>query len=337
MTLGSSYILKLTNEINYPTDTYKEFKSIVSEIEDLYPGIDKWFNKKVIPGISEGSRYAFLVMHQGKAIAETIIKPGQHSKLCSMKIKSSFQNQSLGPILFAEIAKTLENFSETIHFTAPESLVYEREGLFKRLGFICEGRSNKIYRKGEDEFVFKASVSDFKKRALYLLNDSLNNTNIKKHQNCPIIMSIRAEHAYHIVKKRKTVEIRKRFSNNTLGSTIFIYATKPTGSVIGEAKIYDIKEGNPIDIWNNYHDKIGCTYEQYQNYCGNQTNIKAIILDEVIEYSTPLPWVLFSTTFNAPKRPPQSYEFFKPTGFTQNLNQKLEDDPQLYIPFLSSY
>src|SRR6266542_4394737 len=158
---ASSYLLKLTNETQHSHEVFKEFKNIVSEIDSLYPGIDNWFDKKVIPGINNGKRHAFLMMHNGRAIAETIVKFGNDSKLCSMRIKPSFQNYSLGILLFAEVAKALGNKSHSVHFTAPESLTLQRKGLFRRLGFRCIGKSSRIYRKGEDEFVFHASTVEF--------------------------------------------------------------------------------------------------------------------------------------------------------------------------------
>lgn len=329
---GPSSILQITNKSRFSEYTFNQFKSIVSGIEDLYPGIDKWYDKKVIPGISEGSRYAFLAMHQGKVIAETIIKPGIDNKLCSMKILPAFQNQSLGSLLFLEIARTIDDNTKYIHFTAPESLSYEKEGLFNRLGFVCLGRADKMYRKGEDELVFKANIVDFKRNAFSLFNYQLMQKNIVNN-NFPIVMSIKERFALDIMRKKKTIEIRKRFSEKAVGSTIFLYATLPNGCVVGQAKVFEVKEGHPEDIWNCYNEKLGCNYQDYINYCGNQSKIKAIILEEIIEYSNPIPWNIFSTTVNAPKRPPQSYEFLKPRNDKHSSTITLQENNQLNFSF----
>lgn len=329
----NSRVLKISNQSNFSENTLNQFKTIVSGIEDIYPGIDKWYNKKVIPGISEGSRFAFLVMHEGDVIAETIIKPGNDNKLCSMKILPSFQNKSLGTLLFSEIAKTLNDNTEFIHFTAPESLSYEKEGLFNRLGFQCLGKSNKMYRKGEDELVFRARVTNFKRNAINLFNYHLMEKNIGNNF-LPIVMSIKPEYATKIIKKNKTIEIRKKFSEKAIGSTIFLYATMPNGCVVGQAKICDVKEGQPEYIWENYSDRLGCSYDDYFLYCGNHEKIKAIILDDIIEFKNPIPWNIFCSTVNASKRPPQSYEFLKTSDFNKNsLQSHLIEDPQIHIPF----
>src|SRR6267378_1490486 len=151
---GSYYILRLTNEVCYPKATLEGFRQLVDESEDLYPGIDIWFRSKVVTGINEGVRYAFLVIHEGRPVAAAIVKPGADTKLCSMRIKPAYQKKAIGPILFAHIAEMLNHSIEQIHFTAPESLVVERKGLFQRLGFVNVGKARRVYRPGEEEFVF---------------------------------------------------------------------------------------------------------------------------------------------------------------------------------------
>lgn len=329
---GSFYILKLTNEISYPKETIDGFKELVNQSEIFYPGIDKWFDKKVMPGIHEGSRYAFLVFHKGRSIGEAIVKPGKDSKLCSLRLEPDYQKKSVGTLLFSEVAKTLKPYSDFVHFTAPESLVLEKGGFFNSLGFNFVGKANKIYRKGEDELVFRTEALNFKRCSNFFLNESNEYYDVNINIGHPIIMSIKPKYAFEIINNKKTVEIRRKFSKELRGTTVFLYASHPQRSVLGEAIISDIQEGNPLEIWSNFKDKIGCSYNEYVEYCKGLNSIKAIFFEEITPYSNPLPWSVFSTAFNAPLKPPQSYQFLKPSGFLSKSSLlRTIDDYQLSI------
>lgn len=326
---GSYYLLQLTNEISYPKETLEGFKELVNESEDLYPGIDLWFSNKVIPGIKEGIRYAYLVMHEGKPVAEAIVKKGADVKLCSMRIKPAYQRKAIGPILFAHIAKMISQTSELIHFTAPESLVVERNGLFNRLGFVNVGKSKRTYRPGEDEFVFRADCHNFKHRANRLLSLSKEEQSNINFQSNSIVLSVWPKYAHQILTYKKTIELRKRFSKNLVGATVFLYATRPTQAVVGEAIISAIVEGKPKEIWSIFKEKLGCSHQEYWNYCVGSKKITAILLEEISPYPDPLPWSVFSTAFNAPIRPPQSYQFLKPSGFSHSSQYRINlPDPE---------
>ena len=319
------YLLKLTNEVNYSQKIFDGFRDVVSESEDIYPGIDLWFKHKVVPGIKQGERFAYLIMNEGKAIAETIIKKDIDTKLCSMRITPEYQNIHLGPVLFEQIAKSIDWYSETIHFTAPESLAFERNGLFEKLGFFIECKSKKSYRKGEEEFVFKASTKNFKQRAFELVeNNSFNFFNNPRSYDS-MVMSIKPKYAELILNNKKSIEIRTKFSKNCEGITMFIYASKPVQCIIGEARISSVVKEKPEIIWDLYNEKIGCTQHEYNSYCKRTNKVNALVLDDIRPYANPIPWATFATTFNAPLKPPQSYQFLKPSGFIPEETLVSED------------
>jgi predicted transcriptional regulator/N-acetylglutamate synthase-like GNAT family acetyltransferase len=325
---GNYYIIKLTNEISYSQETLNEFKVLIGESEDLYPGIEGWFDKKVMPGIKTGIRYAYLVMHEGKAVAEAIVKRGEKTKICSLRIRPAYQNKSIGPFLFAEIASQIEKMTTHIHFTAPESLVVEREGMFERLGFINIGKASKIYRADEDELVFRGERENFKRRALqlHLLSketETVSKINNKEIEKKSLVMSIQPKYAKRIISKKKKVEIRRRFSAKLVGSTVFIYASMPIRAIVGESTISSIIHARPREIWEGFNEQIGCSRNEFNEYCRGEKTVYAIVLDELLPYPDPLPWSVFSAAFDAPIRPPQSYQFLKPTGLSQAKSFKI--------------
>jgi predicted transcriptional regulator len=315
---GSLYLLKLTNEVSYPDSTIREFRDLVEESEDLYPGIGEWFGKKVQPGINDGSRYAFLVMHKGKSIAEAIVKRGTDAKLCSLRIREKFQNQAIGPILFNEVANTLSRKTKQIHFTAPESLVYEREDLFNILGFINKGKVKRKYRSGNDEFAFEANTMNFISKTSSLYTTLFENPQ-EPINNSPIVMSIHPKHLLKILNGEKNIELRRLFSNKLVGTTIFLYATSPVKKVVGEANVSLVIEESPKFIWNNYNTQLGCTYEDLKKYSLGKKKINAIVLDNIVRYHQPISWDVFTTAFGAPMKPPQNYSFLTPFGFNSSI------------------
>jgi predicted transcriptional regulator len=327
---GSYYVVRLTNEVSYPAPTIAGFRDLVLESEDLYPGIDLWFERKVIPGIKEGRRYAYLVMQEGKAVAEAIVKRGGDTKLCSMRIRPNYQNKAIGPFLFDQIAALLDDSVKQVHFTAPESLVAEREGLFQTLGFSNMGKASKIYRVGEDELVFKADARSFKKRAARLHIEIQEHwASEQRHSSLdetdPIVLSIHPGYAKMVVTHKKTVEIRRRFSKKLVGSCVFLYATKPLQAVVGEARISAVEEGKPRDIWGTFKDQMGCSKSDFAEYCRGNRRVYAVQLEQLIPYPDPLPWAVFSAAFDAPIKPPQSYQFLRPAGFAPAQKYKTLD------------
>jgi predicted transcriptional regulator/N-acetylglutamate synthase-like GNAT family acetyltransferase len=320
---GSYYLVKLTNEVSYPQSTVEGIRNLVAESDDLYPGIEVWFQHKVIPGIREGRRYAYLVMHEGKAIAEAIVKRASDTKICSMRIRPAYQNKAIGTILFAQIASLLEESSTQVHFTAPESLVEEREGMFQALGFMNVGRALKRYRVGQEEFVFRGERNNFRRRAVRLLAESEEAKATEEQDVGPIVLSVKPKFAQKIISHKKTVEVRRKFSKKIVGSTVFIYATKPQQSVVGEATVASVIEGSPREIWEIYRGQLGCTRQEYDDYCKGIRFVNAVVFKEVFPYADPLPWNVFTAAFDALIKPPQSYQFLRPSGFTSAGNYRL--------------
>ena len=193
------------------------------------------------------------------------------------------------PFLFAEIASVLDSSTEKVHFTAPESLVAERAGMFERLGFQNVGKASKIYRPGEDELVFRGEVENFKRRAIRLHLLSKENEVVTSNQNAntekkSIVMSVRPKYAKKIISRKKKIEIRKKFSEKLVGSTVFIYASMPIQAIVGESIIASIIHARPREIWEGFNEQIGCSRNEFNEYCRGERTVYAIVLDELLPY-----------------------------------------------------
>jgi predicted transcriptional regulator/ribosomal protein S18 acetylase RimI-like enzyme len=300
-------LIRLSDESNLPESALSSFGDLVLGSEDLYPGIDKWFQKKVIPGIRDGKRIAFILFHEGKAIAQTILKFGSTTKMCSMRVDPAYQGRGIGPFLFAQIALELDNSVKRIMFTAPESLVEERSGLFDDLGFAFAGKSRIRYRAGQDELVFQAPVFLFKRQTISLVSKKTAGPNLK--DAVPgILLSIKSEYANRILSGEKCIEFRRRFSQEAKGCIALLYATQPVGKVVGDAVVKDVVTDEPDKIWRQFHSFAGTRKDEFDAYCKGTDKVSALILAQVSKYPHPFDWNSVVHAFEGMQRPPQSYQ-----------------------------
>lgn len=305
---GSKLALaKVTDASIISEAAFRSFSDLLLESENLYPGIDVWLKKKVIPGLQQGRRVAYILYHEGKAIAESIVKFGVNSKMCSMRVDPDYQGKGIGPFLFAQIAREIDYSVKSLHFTAPESLVHERKGLFDDLGFVLQGKSRRRYRVGEDELVFKGSASEFKKKSLELIAKKISK-NIVGGFRPGVLISIQPVNIYKILSGEKTVELRRKFSADNKGSIALLYATKPIGEVLGDALINDVVVDNPEKIWKTFHSFIGCNRQEFDEYAKGARTLSAILLSQVSQYPHPFEWNKVMEAFVGISKPPQSHQ-----------------------------
>lgn len=92
------------------------------------------------------------------------------------------------------------------------------------------------------------------------------------------IISIHRGHAEAILTGRKTVELRRRFPEVPLGTRLWIYATRPTGAILGFAKIHDVDRGSPPRIWNKHRDGAAIDRSAFQKYFEGAEEAIAILL-----------------------------------------------------------
>jgi predicted transcriptional regulator len=82
-----------------------------------------------------------------------------------------------------------------------------------------------------------------------------------------VIFSIKPKYAEEIMTGRKTVELRRRFSNvAVIGARAFIYSSSPVKEMIGYATISDVR-CLPIDkIWEIYGQEARISRVDFDHY-----------------------------------------------------------------------
>lgn len=85
-----------------------------------------------------------------------------------------------------------------------------------------------------------------------------------------VIFSIKPKYADQIMAGTKTVELRRRFTNEApIGARAFIYSSTPTKAMVGYATIADVRRLRTEEIWEQYADEMGVSRSEFDQYfCG---------------------------------------------------------------------
>jgi GNAT superfamily N-acetyltransferase len=131
--------------------------SYLSHLEVLYPGFQQWYWKKVVPGLLDGSRRAF-VEDDGRITGIVIAKfTRSERKLCTVWVDSNQAGRGIGRALMEEAMAWLCTTHPLI--TVPEERVPEFNALFDRWRFSLNQVVPSLYRPGFQEYVFNGTIA----------------------------------------------------------------------------------------------------------------------------------------------------------------------------------
>jgi predicted transcriptional regulator len=281
---------------------------MIEECEDLYPGIDGWFKRKVSPDIEKGKRSAILIYSGEDPVASAVIRKGDQAKLCSMRITPGNQHSWLGHYMMSLVALDLRHQANSIHFTLPESMWEEYGEFFAKYGFICHGEAGHQYRLFDEELACSAPYQSVFQKVLSELHDVLVQMQLPKEKPLPeLLMSIKPLFVDRILEGKKTVEIRTEFPVRWKGARVVFYASDPRQELAGEGVIEDVTIDTPTNIWERFGLSIGCTRDEYLGYCGPHLRVSALKFKDVIPYLNRVPRSQLEVLMDEDLRPPVSY------------------------------
>lgn len=283
-------------------------RNLISANENMYPGIDRWFSKKVLAGLRSGERKAYLAFQDEKPIAAAILKFGVSTKLCHLWINEEHREFSLGQLLLTQMTLDALDRAEEIHFTLPETLWASKKGFFRSFGFMRAKRTSLQYRKAEAELACSAPVSTVYSAVMKKVSGLLKRLSLSKFPGQPdLVMSVRPSFAEKILNGSKPIEIRKHFPDKWANHEIALYATKPVGSLVGKAEVESVTRGQPAEIWSCFESKLGCSKLDFDAYVGDAEEIAAIRLRNVCAYHHPVRLDKMASLLGEALIPPQSY------------------------------
>ncbi len=306
-------IVKFGGEYFPKDDELDHLKKMIEECEDLYPGIDIWFKKKVSSDLITGERQAILIYSNDKPIGSAILRKGDNAKLCSMRVVESFQKDGIGSLLMALIGLELRrNKIKDIHFTIPENIWDSNIPFFEDYGFQNHGEAENQYRLFFKEFACSSNFSNVWNQVMETLPNLLLDSQLNEEHPLPeILLSLHPRYAEKILSGEKTVEIRRGFPSKWKGSLVTFYATSPQQELVGEAVISNVESNTPDYIWQKYERDIGCSHEEYKIYCNGKAKISALKFNHVIPYRNRTSRVHLEMILDRDLRPPQSYNIVR--------------------------
>ena len=98
------------------------------------------------------------------------------------------------------------------------------------------------------------------------------------------LFSIRPQFAQAILRGEKKFEFRTKACKRKL-TTMFIYATKPIGMVIGEVSIETVISEEPEELWKLTHNAAGISKSEFDQYFREREKAYAYKLRNPIAYN----------------------------------------------------
>lgn len=80
------------------------------------------------------------------------------------------------------------------------------------------------------------------------------------------IISIYSDYANAILAGTKTIELRRRVPDLAIGTRLWIYATQPTGAIVGYVTIEKITRAAPGTLWKTHHAGTGIEHGAFKAY-----------------------------------------------------------------------
>lgn len=302
-------IVRLTpNDAKGDSDHLGIFRDLVLDNEDMYPGIDKWYSNKVVPGIASTDRTALIGYIDETPIVSAVVKKGLDTKFCHLKIHDGFRDNHLGEVFFILMAMEVRHSAKQIHFTLPSSLWTEQSEFFKSFGFEEAIKAGHQYRLFDEELRCSAPFKTVWNAVLSKLPKLRQNFTIDGRSMADnLVMSIKPQFAESIMNGNKKVEIRRVFSKKWQGSRVSLYASAPISSLIGSATILRVTESKPEEIWEHYNVDLGCTRDDFIEYIDTADEVFAIELNDIQPFTANIPLSQINSLLGSELKAPQSY------------------------------
>lgn len=126
------------------TDQERRALAFLLPLSADYPGIDRWFELKVVPGLRSGSRYLLQMERDGVLVGLGIAKnEDDERKICTVRVAPSYAGRGMGLRLFDGLLKWLDD--DRPHLTVTQSKLPAFERIFDYYGFAVTSAQQGLY------------------------------------------------------------------------------------------------------------------------------------------------------------------------------------------------
>ncbi len=296
---------------------FEAIRDFLIESSHIYPGIDLWWDRRVAPQAHNGRRVIF-VLDDGQSLQGLFIgKSGPSAKICTLRLREPVRRQGIGRALVTEgFHGLLAADTNAVHVTISEGAEQGCKAFFESIGFRRRAIERNRYRKGLDEFVYSCEARELAQVLHADLAGGLERTlfgamprQLPAQQT--LLISLRPKFAELVLKGRKTIEFRRKFSTRYRGATAVFYVTHPVRQFLFSATIAAVEHAHTKTLWSNYRTEGAVAKDAFEDYFSGTEQGFAIRLENVTELPTALE--LNDAKRLCPQfRPPQSFQTLPP-------------------------
>lgn len=130
-----------------------------------------------------------------------------------------------------------------------------------------------------------------------------------------VLLSIKPKFVKAIMDGSKEYEFRKQIFKDRSATIAYIYASAPTKKIVGYFKPFEIVEGHPKDLWDQFREVSGVNEQEFFDYFTCRENGFAIRINGLEQFKDPIdPHDIFDNFV-----PPQSFCYIKSLMNEQNV------------------
>lgn len=96
-----------------------------------------------------------------------------------------------------------------------------------------------------------------------------------------LFIAVKPQYANKLISGQKNIELRKMKPHIKQGDYVIIYASSPVKAVIGFGKVKEIIEKTPIDMWSDYSDRLGVTWQEFNLYYEGYNRAIGIVFEKI--------------------------------------------------------
>jgi hypothetical protein len=129
----------------------------LAPLETTYPGFERWYWGKVVPGLEEGSRHIIRKGSPDQPSAVAIAKRDKdEAKICTLWVAENQRHQGFARLLLEEAIDWIG--SKHPLFTVPGERYGEFQPLMKQFQFTETARIPSLYRLGVVEHIYNGQM-----------------------------------------------------------------------------------------------------------------------------------------------------------------------------------
>jgi predicted transcriptional regulator/ribosomal protein S18 acetylase RimI-like enzyme len=300
-------------------DDYAGIREFLLESSHIYPDIEEWWMDRVLPTITNGRRLALVVDSGASLDGLLIAKPGEYAKFCSLRLRESVRDRGVGRVLLTEgLTRLLARNPSRFHVTISEGAEEGAIPFFESVGFQRIAVQRNLYANGVDEYVYACPTTEITEVLRSELAQGFERTlfgvkPIQRPSEHTLLMSLRPEYADLVMRGRKTIEFRRKFSKKYEGARIVFYITHPVKQFSFTARIAKVDHRKKDTLWGEYKESGGITREVFDEYFAGNSYGYAIQLTNIEQVPNQIG--LERARQVAPEiRPPQSFQRLEPAS-----------------------